>query len=571
MKSSLFYIIIFLICFSAEGTAQTVKLHIELKDSIPEAVEIQNKLEGSYKDSLELKSRLKETIRDLRRNGYMAASFDSLRINEESAFVSFYPGEQFRWGKFDVANLPDGVDVSKYSENFKRQTIIKLPDFLTMQDYIISKLQNRGFPFPELQFRNISFPENDTVHASLYVHPGEKYTIDTIYIKGEAPVDRKYIFPKLGIFPGMTYDASVLSRISSTVERISFITEVKPAEIDFSDEQRANLYLYLDKAKSNRLSGVVGFLSDDQQPFRLTGNVDLSLQNAFKRGEEVQVQWESFEEQSQKLDMKFYYPYLLFQNIGIDMEGSLFKQDTTYLTTNARLGFPFQIASNKSLEIFGKFQRSSVISETDESLDGYSDYRDYRKTLYGMGYMHNTLDYDLNPTHGTYLNVRSSLGNKKNEELRAVHLESELEISYFQPLINAFVLKSSLNGGYMKSWVDSASGEFSKNELFRFGGNTLLRGFQENHFYASLYSVASVELRYLLGRNSNIHLFWDGAYYKNSLSEQAGEDFPFGFGVGASLDTGGGIISLSYALGKESGHPVEIKNAKLHIGYINKF
>jgi hemolysin activation/secretion protein len=111
----------------------------------------------------------------------------------------------------------------------------------------------------------------------------------------------------------------------------------------------------------------------------------------------------------------------------------------------------------------------------------------------------------------------------------------------------------------------------SKNELYRIGGNALLRGFKERRFYASLYSVASLELRYLLGKNSNVHLFYDGGYYKNLLNEKVKDDFPYGFGVGAHLDTGQGIISLSYALGKAMGEPIELKNAKVHIGYINKF
>ena len=568
MKFSLFYITVFLICFSSVGTAQTLELRVDLKDSILQAVEIQNKLEGSYKDSLTLKNHLKEIIRELRRKGYMAASFDSLNISGESAFVSFYSGEQFKWGKFEVANLPEGIDIERYLGSFQQSETVDLTTFSAFQDYIISTLQNRGYPFPQLQLKNISFPGNDTIHAKLFVHHGEKYILDTIYLKGKAPVDKKYIFSKLRISPGMTYDASAFSRISSKIRKIPFLKEIKPAEVDFSDEHRANLYLYLDRAKSNRLSGVVGFLSDENQPFRLTGSFNLLLQNAFKRGEQFHLQWESFEEQSQKLDMKVNYPYLLFQNIGVNIEGSLFKQDTSYITTNARVGFPFQLKSNRSFEIFGKFQSSSVISDSVEAI---AEYGDYKKILYGVGYLQNTLDYDLNPSRGSYLNIQSGLGNKEEDGVRNVHLESELEFSYYQPLIDAFVLKSSLYAGYMKSWYEKESGEFSKNEVFRFGGSNLLRGFQENTFYASFYSLASFELRYLLGANSNLRLFWDGAYYKNSFADQVREDFPFGFGAGAYLDTGQGIISISYALGKATGHPIEIKNAKLHIGYINKF
>ena len=129
MKFSLFYIIVFFICFLSTGMAQSLELHVELKDSTPVAVEIQNKLEGSYKDSLTLKNHLKETISELRRKGYMAASFDSLNISGESAFVSFHPGEQFKLGKFDVANLPEGIDIEKYLGVFKRSAILDLSAF----------------------------------------------------------------------------------------------------------------------------------------------------------------------------------------------------------------------------------------------------------------------------------------------------------------------------------------------------------------------------------------------------------------------------------------------------------
>ena len=114
MRFLFFYTVFFLLYLSSAGFAQSIKLHVELRDSVPKAVDIQNKLEDSYKDSVRLKSRLKEAVSVLRQNGYMAASFDDLNINDKNAFVSFYPGEQFHWGKFDFINLPDEFDEKNY-------------------------------------------------------------------------------------------------------------------------------------------------------------------------------------------------------------------------------------------------------------------------------------------------------------------------------------------------------------------------------------------------------------------------------------------------------------------------
>lgn len=567
MKSTVFFILLFVCYFLPDSNAQSVKLQVELRDTMNNSSHIENQLERTYKDSAEVKSRLRETLVQLRQKGYLAASFDHLKFSRKQATVSFYAGSKFKWGRFNVMNLPEDFANDTWSSKWEKSSPVDLSTFLNYQDYIVNLLENRGYPFARMALKNVSF-QGDTVYADLKVKPGSRYFIDTIYIKGEKPVHKNYIFPELGVFPGMLYDASVFSSVSSKVHKIPFLEETKPSEIDFSENNRANLYLYLNDAQSNRLSGVVGFLSDEQS-FQLTGNVNLLLRNAFNRGEQFHLKWESFEEKTQQLDLDFSYPYLFFNRIGMDLEGSLLKQDTSYLSTNFRMSFPFHLSPENTFKLYWRYQASSVISEFETN---ESSFQDFRKSLYGIGFIHNTLDYELNPASGMYLETHSSLGNKQKEDARSVHLETELQFSYYQPLFSSFVLKSSLYSAYMKSWGnDNSSWGLSENELYRIGGNEFLRGFQERRFFASLYSVGSLELRYLLGTNSNVHLFFDGAYYRNSLASQINEDFPLGLGLGANLDTGKGIISLSYALGKTSEKPFEIKNAVVHIGYINKF
>jgi len=562
--------IIVLIIFSTTlGKAQPWELQVDTYKKSSFTRQIRRDLEGEYKDSLEVKTQLEDKLRESRNSGYLAASFDSLQFKNDEAFVLFYPGERFRWGRFSVSNWPDRLKANHPSRQVDFSNTVHLSSFSFLQDYILTTLKNNGYPFPSLRLTNVSFPGKDTINAILHINPGQHYVIDTIYLKGKTEVHKNYLFPKLRIFPGMLYDASALSQAHQKIQRISFLTEAKPFEINFSDNGRANLYLYLKKENSNRIGGMIGFVSEENQSLQLTGNFDLVLNNAFHHGETMEIHWERFEEQTQQLDLKVTYPYLFFQRMGIRLQGNILKQDTSYITSQMRVGFPLEIGSNQEIEIFGAFKNSKVIS-TGESVE--PDYRDSRQGLYGLGYGLNTLDYELNPSSGILLNTRFSVGNKKTSDNRSVHFESDFECSWYQAITGSWVVKSSLHSAYMHSWKkQDGIARFAQNELFRLGGNQLLRGFQEHNFYASAYAVATLELRYLLGRNSNVLLFYDGGYYRNDLEDRMNEDHPMGIGAGIHLDTGRGIVSLSYALGRDSNSIFEVKNAKIHVGYINKF
>ena len=51
------------------------------------------------------------------------------------------------------------------------------------------------------------------------------------------------------------------------------------------------------------------------------------------------------------------------------------------------------------------------------------------------------------------------------------------------------------------------------------------------------------------------------------------EKWPFGFGLGLTLETKAGLFGLSYAIGKDSDPSrfVNLRNAKIHFGYVNYF
>ena len=109
------------------------------------------------------------------------------------------------------------------------------------------------------------------------------------------------------------------------------------------------------------------------------------------------------------------------------------------------------------------------------------------------------------------------------------------------------------------------------NETFRIGGTQRLRGFDEESIFATWYNIATLEWRFLFGRNSYAYVFGDVAYIQRSTVGFDTRDDPYGVGVGVALETKVGIFALSYALGSQQGNPIQFNSGKVHFGYVYAF
>jgi len=184
----------------------------------------------------------------------------------------------------------------------------------------------------------------------------------------------------------------------------------------------------------------------------------------------------------------------------------------------------------------------------------------------------------LNPRKGYALEVSASAGNRtvdKNPklpealydslELKTLQFTAEWNSGLFVPAARRLVFFLGLRSGLL------GSTQLFENELYRLGGISTIRGFDEESIKASTYVIGKFELRYLLDRNSNMYLFFDQAWYERKSESGFLSDTPFGFGAGISFDSKLGIFSINYALGSERGNPILFKSAKLHFGVVNYF
>ncbi|MBS3772394.1 MAG: BamA/TamA family outer membrane protein [Bacteroidales bacterium] len=549
---------------------QEYHLDIRESDTTDYIMNLTGSLEGDYKDTATIRRKLRQSLTDMRKAGFLAASYDRMRIKTDTVRMWLHVGQKYHWGKFSITT-PDSslLQTIPSFQKIREQEVINLNELNALEKRVVTQLENQGYPFASVKISQLENAGSDTLNASLVIDPGKRYVIDSILIKGNDRVSEKYLYPYLELFPGMVYNENKLQKIPDKIENLAFLRQIRDFELEFSEGQRVNVFLYLEKAASNQAEGVVGFLPKGDGKIHFTGAFDLSLSNLFRRGGHIDMNWNSLEEQSQELKLNMNHPYLILQSVGINADFELFKKDTSFLSRTFRAGLSFDINSRSWLEVFGHFEKSSLLSESGVVTNKYEP---FQTRLYGISYNFNNLDYRLNPSRGMYLDVSGSVGKRKRgkDRKRYTGAEAGLDISWYQPFFRSWVIKTSGHGRYKHFWSEDKK-DFRENELYRFGGFNSLRGFDDNAFLAPAYSVITLELRYMLARNSNIYTFWDGGWYYNNIPSAVRQDFLFGFGLGAHIDTGGGIMYISYAMGKQHGNPIDIGSSKIHLGYVNRF
>ena len=86
-------------------------------------------------------------------------------------------------------------------------------------------------------------------------------------------------------------------------------------------------------------------------------------------------------------------------------------------------------------------------------------------------------------------------------------------------------------------------------------------------------AVKVLDYEHVVGQDSLTRLDVRNRYKnkKNKSRNKNIHDTPYGFGTGITFETKLGIMSVSYALGKEFDNPIYFRNGKIHFGIINYF
>ncbi len=553
-------------------------------------------LQQEFADRVGCSQYIFELPKLLQKKGFITASVDSVQMDSVKADVLIFLGQSYRWAKLNTDSIPQELlNAAGYrNKNFQQQPL----DYSAVQQLqakLLDRLENTGYPFANVYLDSFDL-QSDGIHAVLKIKEGPLYKIDSIRVYGDVKINNRFLQRYLEIQDGSIYQKQKLLNISPRLLQLPYLLEEQKWNMSFLGTGSI-VNLYLKERKSSQINGLIGFLPSTDQlggnKLLVTGDFNLNLKNGFGLGEALSVVFQQIQVQSPRLQLGYQQPFLFGSPFGVDFSFDGFKKDSSFLNINLQLGVQYAFGGNRSGKIFYQ-QFISTLLDIDTNAVRNSkrlpDQIDQTTSNIGLEYEWFTTDYRFNPRKGFDMKFTGSAGIRR---IRPNNNISNLKDPFnpgfdFQSLYDSVGLRAytfRLRGTVAKYFKTGKQTTFKtavnaglvqsprifRNELYQLGGFRLLRGFDEESIFASAYAVATAEYRILIGLNSYIYAFADGGWARNNSQFANISNTFIGSGLGLAFETKAGIFNIAFAAGKRDDLPFNLRQSKIHFGYVNFF
>jgi len=543
------------------------------------------------------KEHLTQKHKNLLNEGYFEASIDSLINDEKQLTAHLKIGPKYNGINLNVSNLtlamkrhlnlPEAADSIKLS----------LLEWEMFNNQVLKFAENNGHPFATITLTNTLIKDKQ-ITASLKYTANQQILFDSLLVKGDAKLNPVFLQNLLAIKQGEEFKTSKLNSINNAIKALPYLDQYRPPAVEFLSSG-ANVLLFVNDRKANQFDIVLGLLPQTDG-IKLTGEGQFTLQNAFGFGERFYFNFTNLPNSGRQLVIEAQTTYLPYLPIGLGLDFNLYIQDTSFINRNFKAGVLYAFKANNFFEVYFANDQSNLLEiDEDEIIQTkrLPENLDWKTNKYGLRLHVENYNYRFNPTKGFGIDLNASLGkrdiikNNRITELRNVEapdydfellysdlalktskLEFQAKLEKFFPIKNNSTLKTMLNFAYF--YTSESFESVFENELYRVGGLHTLRGFDEASILGNLYSIVTVEYRYLIAKQSFFSCFANSAFIENrqlKLSNKNYSQLFYSAGLGLNFETSSGIFSLNYALGKQQYNNIDFKAGKIHFGYLNVF
>ena len=450
-----------------------------------------------------------------------------------------------------------------------------------LEENILSALnyfQNNGYPFAKIIVSSFYF-YTDTAKkdyfADIHINVNKERLcrIDKIEIAGNNKTQSNVIQRELRLKPGEVYSQKIIDDLPSRLNRLAFFEPVGNPRYFVDSKNEGILRIEVKEKVTNNFDGIIGYIPStvSNQSGYLTGLVDVSLRNLFGTGRAAAIHWQQYNRSSQDLQLKYLEPWLFGYPFNLNLSLFQRQQDSTYVQRTVEASLEYLATDNVSASVFIS---TDAVIPTDNGNQIFTVYNSSSLTT-GLNIKVDTRDDPYAPTRGI-LFLNSYSFSKKTisgpvqfftpDLATSINLQRlTLDIGGYYELFNRQVIALGLHGRELR-------GQFFENsDLFRLGGASSLRGYSESQFLGNRVMWTNLEFRSLLTKRSFVFLFLDTGYYLRNADPSRNilkaEGFNVGYGLGMNIETGLGVLSVSFALAKGD----SFSNGKIHFGIVNQF
>ncbi|HEX5668330.1 MAG TPA: BamA/TamA family outer membrane protein [Chitinophagaceae bacterium] len=539
---------------------------------------------------------MEKLLNQQRAKGFISFSIDSVRYDSTQAEVWIFMGKLYRWKNVALKETDAAaLNALGYTERVFSGKVVDLNKVYQFQEKALVYMENNGYPFASLRIDSLVI-EEDEVSGRWVLDKGPHYKIDSITVTGNAKISNYYLQQYLEIPKGSYYKKEKLDAVSRRLMELPFLKETRPWDMTMVGTGSA-LNLYLDSKRSSQINALVGLLPSNPQlggKLLITGEANLNLKNALGGGETIGANWQQLQVKSPRLNLLFQQPYIFKSKFGFDFNFDLFKKDSSFLNLNLLIGLQYMVSQRQQGRLFFQGFKTNLINVDTNQIKATKtlpEFLDISTNNLGVDYQYNNTDYRLNPRKGNELYLLFSGGLRtirKNNTITSLTTDAsgkpyDFESLYDTLKMKTYLLKLRLNGAHyfrtgrqstLRTAVNAGLVQTEnafKNEVFQIGGYKLMRGFDEESIYATQYAVGTVEYRYLIGINAYMFAFTDIGWARNNTFTELESHFYIGSGFGIALETKAGILNLSYAVGKRDDGQFNLRQSKIHFGFVSIF
>ena len=542
--------------------AQVLNLSIETDKSTHTTLIDSLNVKTSYENYLSLKQAAKGITEKLQELGFIESELIAIKKKNDSSFIAkYFFGKKYKYIKvfYDPSLFSKKELAQISSEISENYFVLPFDTFEASLQKLNGLKTNNGKSFAKIKIAGL-FPEENFLSGTIILENGATRTVDSIVIKGYEKFPKSFITHHAGLKKGTLFDEKGIKAKNEILKSLPFTTSPKvPAALFRKDS--TIVYLYLKKRLSNLFDGVLGFATNERtNNLQINGYLNLELTNNLNYGEQLVINYKADGEEQRKLRVKTTLPYLFGTPLGAALELKIFKRDSTFITTDQQFRINYQVTPSYSSYIGYKGYESSTLLEEVTATNPIEDFKS-QFLLAGFNF-YTPQSNPLFPRKSEIF-INTEIGSRAASDLTDNQIKILTRVNHIFNLNqeNSIFIQNTSN--------ILLSDTFIPNELFRFGGITSMRGFNEDSIDASLFSVFNTEYRYQFNQDVFIHSILDFAYFENKplfIKEKL-----YGYGLGMGLQTKAGLLRFNIANGTSEDRFFNLSNTKIHLILSSRF
>lgn len=525
----------------------------------------------------------RRVLSHLREAGYYYARLDSATIDRGAhpAVIHLYGrrGPRVRIGELRV----QGVDLLSEEAILDRMEMsvgrVLLPRTLeTDIDTILSAYEKRGHPLAEVRVQRttITTGSGPALRLTLRVDEGPEMWLEEIEVPEDARTSPELLVQLGNLEIGQSLRAFDAGSLRSRLREYDLFERVGAPELKLGADGGATLRVPLEEAPPGAFDFVLGYLPPSQarDSGQLVGSGRLLLKHLFGGARTADLTLDRRPGRTSIVDVTISDPYLL--RLPLRLEGAFRgeQRDSTYgertysVEAGYRLGNGLEVTANLSREVVRPGPAGRTFHEGRQEIPRSSTF------FYGAGLQYRTVDRSRNPRRGVRIDVEYSQGQKTRGRRRISPQGDTTRVSdsfrqerlrgwvrAYIPLFRRQVVAVGADGAALFS----PTSVLDRSDLFRLGGSTSLRGYNEDQFLGDVVGRALLEYRLHLDLESYAFAFVDLGYVSRPALNTAPsvQGWHPGYGIGLRLQTAIGRISTTYALNPDVETPA---NGRIHLG-----